>query len=94
LSTFNSTPQGNASANAPLPTQQWICLELEADGANVYVWVDGLPDPALTVPFPSTSSGLLANLGLARSPASAGDGQYDAWFDEFAVDSQRIYCQR
>jgi hypothetical protein len=94
LSTFGSAPPGNASSTAPLPTEQWLCVEVEADGTNLYVWVDGILDAPLTVAFPATSPGLLANFGLVRTPASAGDGQYDAWFDEFAVDSSRIYCQR
>jgi hypothetical protein len=86
---------GNATVtSAPLPAAKWLCLELEADGTHAFAWIAGEASPALTLPFSANVGQLLANLGLQYASATAGDGAYDAWFDEIAVDSKRVYCSR
>jgi hypothetical protein len=90
LATFGASV-GSMTAGA-LPTNEWACLELEVDGANAQIWINDAP--IVKIAFPVDTVALLANLGLNYVQAQVGDGDYDAWFDEFAVDDQYIACDR
>jgi hypothetical protein len=87
-----STPDGGHSgALSTFSLHQWTCVELEVDGANATVWMNG--DRQAIVSFAQPTENLKMDLGL-RANGGPSDPAYDAWFDDVAVANTRIGCDR
>jgi hypothetical protein len=91
LGTFG-TAGSQAAPLGALPLDEWTCIELEVDGANEQIWINDTS--IVTIGLPADVANLRATLGLDHMDTRAGDGAFDAWFDEVAVAGEHIGCQR
>jgi hypothetical protein len=91
LSTFG-VADANGQSHGVMPLEQWVCIELEADGANATVWIDGSASPVLTLPFAIPTATLFLDLGQGYISAGVTDTTFEAWFDEIAVNKTRVGC--
>jgi hypothetical protein len=94
---------GNAT---PFPagqwTDQWICVEwaiTTGPSGSVQTYINSQPansQPAITIQsaeVPPFSPGILT-LGIGFYPAASGQSQFDVWFDDLYVDTQRVGCDK
>jgi hypothetical protein len=98
------SPAGIALSRA-LPAAQWLCIELMVDGAagHVRTWVDGAEIPGLAIDGASTpdvDEQWLRKAGwrpalkdFALGWESYAGQAMTLWFDDVALDAQRIGCQ-
>jgi hypothetical protein len=100
------SPTGIA-ASEPLPTNQWLCVELEIDArgptsASMQTWVDGAEVAGLhldATPTPDIDEQWLRKPGWRPMPTdfalgweSYGGQAMTLWFDDVALDASRIGC--
>ena len=92
---FGPSTNGIAISSTRAPLAQWVCFEMEVDstGRDVNVWMNGSAVGDLSGSTPIGDPQLLS-VGLLYDKPSAIWPAYDAWFDEFAVDTSRIGCLR
>jgi hypothetical protein len=89
-----STPDGGQSGNVTqISVNSWVCVEIEVDGANATLWVNGAARPVTSVSFAEPTENLRMTLGT-RANGGATDPAYDAWFDDVAVANAQIGCVR
>jgi hypothetical protein len=95
VSGFGVPDAGGAVSSTQLPLGEWVCLELEVDtnAHHLNVWMNGneLGDMSAAVDVGKLD---LLSVGLGYGGASDAWPAYDAWFDEIAVDANRIGCDR
>jgi hypothetical protein len=95
VSNFGVPDAGSAISSTRLPLGEWVCLELEVDSAahRLNVWMN---DNALGDLSQQADVGKLNLLGVGLGYGNASDAwpPYQAWFDEVAVDANRIGCAR
>lgn len=85
-----------------VPTGRWLCLEWRFDGANrrTQMWIDGVARPELahdeardgqSWPAPTFRAAMFGF--QIYSHDDTGGAAFDLWFDEVAIDDQRIGCE-
>jgi hypothetical protein len=97
------SPAGIALSE-PLPTNQWLCIELMVDGGAgaLQTWVDGVALAGLQVdatPTPDVDEQWLRDAAwrpaltdFALGWESYGGQAMTLWFDDVALDAARIGC--
>jgi len=84
-------------AGDPLPTGRWVCLEWEfgATPSHTTTWVDGVP--SMDIGFVSKATGKSQTLaggftqyGFGFRLWGAAPAAFDIYFDDIALDTQRI----
>jgi hypothetical protein len=97
------SPAGIAQSE-PLPTGRWLCVELMVDehAGTMQTWVDGVEVPGLhldAVPTPDVDEQWLRQAGWRPMLTSFGLGwesyagqPMTLWFDDVALDAQRVGC--
>jgi hypothetical protein len=91
LESFGLPDAGSATSTA-MPLDQWVCIEEELDGSSVTLYRNGTR--ILTKAFPVPTQGIVMDLGLTYDFGQMNDPAHEAWFDEFAVDTTRVGCDR
>jgi hypothetical protein len=92
LSTYGIPDAGANISAESMPLSQWVCLEMELDGTDATLWVDGTETPA-PIAFALPDGGITMQVGLLYLNPLVKTLAYEAWFDEFAVNGTRIGCE-
>ncbi len=96
------SPAGVATSVSPLPNA-WLCIELEIDGntGEIQTWIDGKAIAGLHADGSPTPDIDQQWVSLGYKPSltdvkfgweSYGAGDMTLWFDDVALDAQRIGC--
>ncbi len=95
LSTFGGPNPRTAMSATSVPLGEWICFETEIDGVAqvVNVWMNGNALSDLSEPV-ALGNWTELSVGLTSAAGSTESGPYEAWFDELAIDTSRIGCDR
>jgi len=100
--TPGSTPKTDYAqrSTTAMPTNRWACMEwlFKGDTNELHFWLDGSEVAGAAVPsnhVPQWTAPAFTQLDVGfklyhDDPATA----FDLWFDEVAVDGQRIGCTR
>jgi hypothetical protein len=94
---YNGLDTDWSSSNDLLPTDSWVCVELEVEGPPtnvVHVFLAGTELPAMQHALPAAVPPMgVLEVGLSFFRANT-QPQADMWIDEVAVDAARIGCGR
>jgi polysaccharide lyase-like protein len=94
----------NWKPSAPTVAGRWVCMEWELKAAdnNINIWLDGVAQPDLSV---STTSHALNStpfvfpafnsmwIGWQLYQGGPTPNQFNLWFDDIVLSSQRVGCQ-
>jgi hypothetical protein len=91
----NSITNSYSMSTTQMPTDRWVCVELEIDGqpGQTHVWIDGTEVPELAR-SENTVSSPAANTIAALLFYVSGTAADDIWYDDFIVDSKRVGCMK